>query len=328
MDTMELLEQLGCVEPADQEVLARTADALLELAAAEDRRPTVGVTAPVGRVVRLIRGSDPAGGPVSPSADRADGARHQRQRRWVARAAAVAVLAGVAGGAGVLLEPGTPAGPGTAAAAVLKKLAHVAAYQPAPIVPGPGQYLYVDSVESYTDTAGTSPSGGADYTVLLPENRQIWIAANGSGRILETFGNPVFLSAQDRTTWEAAGRPPIQHAPTDMSFGPGGLVDGPTNLSNLPTNPAARGRDLVAQDRRWPSWPGRGLHPGGRHVEGDRCLASPTFGVVPGRRRAPRRGSTRDGRRPFRPERGRRRLREQGSTPRADLRSQDERPAR
>src|ERR1019366_4914980 len=45
-----------------------------------------------------------------------------------------------AGGAGVLLEPGTPAGPGTAAAAVLKKLAHVAAYQPAPICSRAGEH--------------------------------------------------------------------------------------------------------------------------------------------------------------------------------------------
>jgi hypothetical protein len=247
MDTMELLKQLGCVEPADQEVLARTANALLELAAAEKRRPTVGVTAPFGRVVRLIGGSDVAGGPVSSSADRADGSHRQRQRRWVARVAALAVLVAAAGGAGVLLEPGTPAGPGTAAAAVLKKLAHVAAYQPAPIVPGPGQYLYVDSVEAYTDTAGTSPNGGAGYTVLLPENRQIWIAANGSGRILETFGDSIFLSAQDRANWEAAGSPPIQHPPTDMSFGPGGLVDGPTNLSELPTNPSALAAEISSR---------------------------------------------------------------------------------
>jgi len=245
MDTMELLKQLGCVEPADQEVLARTADALLELAAAEKRRPTVGVTAPFGRVVRLIRGPDVAGGPVSPSADRADGSH--RQRRWVARVAALGVLVAAAGGAGTLLEPGTPAGPGSAAAAVLKKLGHVAAYQPAPIVPGPGQYLYADSVEAYTDTAGTSPNGDAGYTVLLPENRQIWIAANGSGRILETFGNPVFLSAQDRANWEAAGSPPIQHPPTDMSFGPGGLVDGPTNLSELPTNPSALAAEISSR---------------------------------------------------------------------------------
>jgi hypothetical protein len=245
MDTMELLEQLGCVEPADHEVLARTADALLELAAAEKRRPTVGVTAPFGKVVRLIGGSDVAGGPVSPSADRAGGSHRQRQRRWVVRVAALAVLVAAAGGAGVLLEPGTPAGPGTAAAAVLKKLAHVAAYQPAPIVPGPGQYLYVDSVEAYTDTAGTSPNGGAGYTVLLPENRQIWIAANGSGRILETFGDPVFLSAQDRANWEAAGSPP--NPPTDMSFGPGGLVDGPTNLSELPTNPSALAAEISSR---------------------------------------------------------------------------------
>ena len=244
MDTMELLEQLGLVEPADPEVLDRTAEALLVLAATEERRSTACATGSSGRVMRLVRVADASRGPASRPAGPTD---VSRRRRWVVRVAAVALVVGAAGGTGVLLQPGSPAGPASAAAAVLNHLALVAADQPVPTAPGPGQYLYVDSVAAYTDTAGTSPSGGARYTVLLPEKRQIWIAANGSGRILETFADPNFPSARDRANWEAAGSPPIQHPPADMSFGPGGLVDGPTNLSRLPTNPSALAAEISSR---------------------------------------------------------------------------------
>ncbi len=233
MEIMELLEQLGRVEPADPEVLDRTADALLVLAGDEERRAVASVNGRSGRVMRLVQGTDTNRGPASPTPGRTDGSR---RRRWVTRVAAVALVVGVAGGTNVLLHPRSPAGPNTAAAAVLNHLALVAYDQPAPSVPGPGQFLYVNSTEAYTATIAIQPNS---FTVLRPENRQIWIAANGSGRIKESFGQPTFLSAHDRNVWEAAGRPTIPHGPTEMSFGPGGLANGPTNLANLPTNPSA-----------------------------------------------------------------------------------------
>jgi hypothetical protein len=162
----------------------------------------------------------------------------------VTRVAAVALVVGVAGGTNVLLHPRSPAGPNTAAAAVLNHLALVAYDQPAPSVPGPGQFLYVNSTEAYTATIAIQPNS---FTVLRPENRQIWIAANGSGRIKESFGQPTFLSAHDRNVWEAAGRPTIPHAPTEMSFGPGGLANGPTNLASLPTNPSALAAEIASR---------------------------------------------------------------------------------
>lgn len=66
-------------------------------------------------------------------------------------------------------------------------------------------------------------------------------------QVRETFGQTTFLSAHDRANWEADGDPPIPHAPTDMSFGPDGLEDGPTDLSKLPTDPTALGAEIASR---------------------------------------------------------------------------------
>ena len=242
MDNVELLERLGRVEPADPDVLKRTADVLSALAAAEGES-LFAVTGGASKVTPLRQPVETDGQPRAAQREATS-----RRSRWLMRsAAAVLVLVGAASGASLLLRPGSPAGPGTAAAAVLTNLARVAADQPVPSAPGPGQYLYVDSIEAYTDGTSSGPSGGPGYTVLLPEHRQIWIGADGSGQIRETFGQPTFLSAQDRSNWEADGRPPIQHAAGYMSFGPGGLEDGPTDLSKLPTDPSALAAEITSR---------------------------------------------------------------------------------
>jgi hypothetical protein len=243
MDNVELLEKLGRVESPDPDVLERTADVLSALAAGEAKLPVAAVRGGASEIAPLRQAIKTDHHPRSVQRE-----GKSRRRRWVVRsAAAVVVLVGAASGVSVLLRPGSPASPGTAAAAVLTKLARVAADQPVPSAPGPGQYLYVDSVETYTDGSSSGPSGGPGFTVLLPEHRQIWIAPDGSGQIRETFGQPTFLSAQDRANWEADGDPPIPHAPTDMSFGPGGLEDGPTDLWKLPMNPAALGAEIASR---------------------------------------------------------------------------------
>ena len=240
MEIMELLQQLGRVEPADPEVLDRTADALLVLAGDEERWATAGLNGTSGRVVQLVQGTDTNRGPASRAAGRTGVSR----RRWVTRVMAAVLVVGAAAGTDMLLHPRSPAGPGGAAAAVLNHLALVAYDQPATSTPGPGQFLYVSSTEAYTATIAIQTNS---FTVLRPENRQIWIAANGSGRIKESFGQPTFLSAHDRNVWEAAGRPTIPHASTEMSFGPGGLANGPTNLANLPTNPTALAAKIASR---------------------------------------------------------------------------------
>ena len=118
----------------------------------------------------------------------------------------------------------------------MARLALTAADQPAPTAPGPGQYQYTSSVEAYTSSVLDGPH---PYTDLVPETRQIWIGADGSGRIVESYGQPSFLSPADQAAWVAAGSPSLAEAPSDQTFGPSQLSDGPTDLAKLPTDPSA-----------------------------------------------------------------------------------------
>jgi hypothetical protein len=216
MDALDLLEEVGTVDAADPAILDRVAGGLLAAMVAETAHRAPDRVRPRDASVAVI----------------------PHRRRWPARVAAVVIVAATAAGVSAFLQPGSPGGPSTAAAAVLRHLAAVAAVQPAVGVPGPGQYLYVDSENAYTDsTFDTAPNGTGSYTVLVPQHRQIWIGPDGSGRLFETFGQPTFLSAQDRADWVAAGSPSIPTSPSDETFGPGGLSL--QNLSSLPTDPSA-----------------------------------------------------------------------------------------
>jgi hypothetical protein len=179
-----------------------------------------------------------------------------RSRR---RGFAVAVLVAAAAAlVTVFTLPSSPGGPSSAAASMLTHLADVAAAQPATTPPGPGQFQYTESDEAYEDcTSGAPPSTiagssfstapSANYCALLPEHRQIWLGADNSGRILETFGQPDFLSATDRAAWEAVGGPPLSNGTSDTTFGPHTMADGPPNFSTLPTDPATLGAMLSAR---------------------------------------------------------------------------------
>jgi len=140
------------------------------------------------------------------------------------------------------LVPGSPARPGPAAAATLHRLADIAAAQPAANPPGPGQYQYTESVETYQDC----DLDARPYCYFLPEHRQIWIGSDGSGRILETFGTPSFVTPTDRANWESHGSPSLTTAPSDTTFGPHTLSIGPPNLASLPTDPSALAAALAA----------------------------------------------------------------------------------
>src|SRR5262249_24884151 len=88
--------------------------------------------------------------------------RVRARRRLVvpALAAAVAAIAIT-----VAISNGSH-GTQSAAAATLNKAAAVARTQP-PLIPGPGQFLYTKSVDSYLST--TVPAGaGTEYSVLVP----------------------------------------------------------------------------------------------------------------------------------------------------------------
>ena len=139
--------------------------------------------------------------------------------------------------------PGSPTRPISAAAATLARLADIAAAQPATDPPGPGRYQYTESQATYQDCDEDQPA----YCYNMPQQRQIWIGADGSGRMLETVGPPSFVTPADRAAWVAHGSPAISTAPSDTTFGPHTLSDGPGDLSTLPTDPAQLAAILSAR---------------------------------------------------------------------------------
>ena len=256
----------------------------------------------------LIRAADPvASGPVpGPDSFEAHAILRRVTAEAPARRRAPLALGGAAVGAAVLTTgiaialvagDAVPGVTPTAAAATLGHLADVAVDQPAADAPGPGQFEYTRSTEAWADCVEGAPS----YCYLQPEERQIWIGADGSGRILETYGAPSFETATDRAAWQHAGSPPISSAPSDTSFGPGTLSEGPTNLAALPTDPAALALALSARSRRrWPAGAGGGLRPDRGPAARDRCLARPARRHLQGGGRRPRRAGARHRHRPRR----------------------------
>jgi hypothetical protein len=221
MTNMDLLERLGQVELVAPALVASTADALAAMAQPE---AISSATHPL-----LIDRGDAT--VVTP---------HRRSRRTLVAAVSVAALAAALVVAGsTAWRPGTPKGPTSKPSSELGRLALTADSAPTLAVPGPGQFMYTSSVEAYTSSTFDGP--GHSYTVVVPKTRQIWIGPDGSGRLVETPDTPIFLSPQDHADWVAAGSPSVAEAPSDQTFGPGGLSDGPTDLATLPTDPTALG---------------------------------------------------------------------------------------
>jgi hypothetical protein len=170
--------------------------------------------------------------------------RHRRPRGLVlsvaagaaaAAAGATALALGLLSGPAGTALPGAASGhPQAATVAALHKLSRVAARQSAVGPPGPGQFQYTSSVG--INQACTVAR--LYFCVNYREQREIWIGADGSGRIRETSSDPTFPSAKDRHNWIALGKPKLLTGPSDDHFGPGGLSDGPVDLSKLPTDPA------------------------------------------------------------------------------------------
>jgi hypothetical protein len=185
-------------------------------------------------LARLL--AEPAGrsGPGRPS--RLNSRRLGLVAGGLAAAAAAAVAAAVVLLPGASGRPGPPAGATSPLSRALGELALVASGQPVARPPGPGQYQYTDS-KSLT-WSDTYVSAKIHFSVSYQQHRQIWIAANGSGRIKETNTDPDFASPRDRAAWIAAGRPSLRQAPWDQRFGKHGLALGPVNLLKLPTRPA------------------------------------------------------------------------------------------
>jgi len=196
------------------------------------------------------------GGPSGPSHSGRPGRRAPRKLFrivvgvTVSAAAAVLVITQLAPGhegrrnvAGV--HPPTSPRPRTVAAA-LHSLSLVADAQPVEPAPGPGQFEYTESSAlNWIDTYNNSPA--TSYNVSYSQHRQIWIGPDGSGRLVETYSNPQLGTAKDRAGWIAAGRPNLAIAPSDSTFGPGQLSDGPPYLNKLPDDPTKLAALLTAR---------------------------------------------------------------------------------
>jgi hypothetical protein len=186
-----------------------------------------------------------APGPAAPGPALATRVRARRRRaprrrlRFAVGVLAAAVLAIVLD---ATLQSGSPAAPATAAAAVLTRLAHVAAAQPAATAPGPGQYLYVQSESAYPSDSYTA--AGGHFSVLVPQRREIWIGSDDSGWLREIDGQGTFLTPADRAAWIAAGSPSLAASTSNTQFGAGCLSLGPADISSLPTNPSALAADI------------------------------------------------------------------------------------
>lgn len=172
-------------------------------------------------------------------------ARRMATRRPVTIATAAVAAAIVL--AVSLLSSGSAAGPSPAVAAVLQHLARIAARGPS-LVPGPGQYLYVDSVNDYPSIQmGAHGTGCIAYGI---QHRQLWVSADGSGLLRETSGRSTFTSAHDRAMClRAESKSELGAVTSNMWFADQCFQLGPTNhMQSLSTNPRTLLREMQKID--------------------------------------------------------------------------------
>jgi hypothetical protein len=191
-------------------------DMLRELVADENPNPTARETA---RAALLTRARDERVRPAwRPWSDLVG-----RHRRLLGVTAAVAIVCAVAIGQ-------LPFGPrpNAAAAAALEDVARVAAAQPASATDG-----YRHTKSEGAELCGPAYVQDAVPMVLVPLTREIWIKSDGSGRIRETEGEPVFFSAADHDRWIAAGSPRLCGSTVgDQRFGPASATPPPESTEN------------------------------------------------------------------------------------------------
>lgn len=163
----------------------------------------------------------------------------RRRRRWPVVASAAAVLALFA----IVVQALWPIGPGgPTAAEALDELADVAAVRP-PSLLAPGEYVYERSASSDVHE-DENVSTGRRWRVVVSTEREFWVAADGSGRIVAVSGEPEFLTPADEVAWEAEGSPPLfRGGPVrDETYARGELPF--VDLEDLPADPE-RLRDMI-----------------------------------------------------------------------------------
>lgn len=160
----------------------------------------------------------------------------RRRRRLIVLSGASAIAVSIALIiASLITVPGvksTGVAPASAAT-FLKSVAATAASQEA-LVPGPGQYLYVATIESNLNGAGQHPSPKM-YWFDSNELHQVWTSPRAPGhQTYATVGRPEFVSAADRAIWVIDGSPPLgsgnSGGPTPPYYNVAGL---PTKMSGL-----------------------------------------------------------------------------------------------
>lgn len=158
------------------------------------------------------------------------GSRIRRRRviaAFVVAAAAVALVV-------LQVLPGAISRPSPASAALLK-LSRAASNLPRVKAPAAGQYQYTKS-ESF-DSIEYVNKPQNPFFVNYDEQRQDWVGANGSGRLVESWSDPTFPTAHDRSNWLRSGSPSLAQAPVVETMAPGSGATAPIDLGALPTNP-------------------------------------------------------------------------------------------
>jgi hypothetical protein len=168
--------------------------------------------------------------------------------RITATVAALATLALIGSG---LLPLGR--GPDPAAAAALNHAAAAAAAQPAGSTLG---YRHTKSVGAHLMGVGGGPDRPNGVWALVPVEREIWIKADGSGRLVESRGEPTWFGPADKAAWIASGLelPSPSHSDTRFGPAPTGVAPGTPqawpgslyyeDLDALPTDVAALRRAI------------------------------------------------------------------------------------
>ena len=90
---------------------------------------------------------------------------------------------------------------------VLDHAAQVASDQ-APLVPGPGEFLYVREIQATIFGGGQS---GLSWRYFLRVAAAVDYAIGRAWQLpCQVVGQPRFITASDRSAWEAAGSPPVR----------------------------------------------------------------------------------------------------------------------
>jgi hypothetical protein len=160
----------------------------------------------------------------------------------------VAMIVGVLAAVLVAVVPG-PAGPRSAAAAVLEAAAAAAGQQPAL---QPGQYRYTETqteihlglYQYQNSTIGSTEVAAAQ----AGQTDRAWTGNDGTGRHLLTLGARQYPSAADQTTWAASGTYQDDFFTSLTDGGGQAETQAPLmDVSGLPTDPGPLARVIAEQ---------------------------------------------------------------------------------